>query len=1624
MNQIAQQNSRGQYTANLLGNIKSHLAGLQGYDVMALELIQNADDAKAEEIVFEITDSGLLVRNSARFTYCGALYSKHCASLDKDNYKCDYHRIIDVGSSGKLSLGENIGRFGIGFVSTYQITDQPEIRSSGIKLTLYPEQGEWDIEDFEEPDGTSFFLPWASDPNTQARQELGISHVSPSHIDQLADDFQTVLRKSVLFLRHVRKSEVWRDGKLLFACDLERSEGTKLTVSFRPSGDVERWHILHGDAADAAEHLYEAHPRVEALHRNTEISIGLRIVPEPLAEGEGLIYAFLPTEQSTGLPFHINADFFPEPDRKAVIFAGHQHEQAWNEMLIDAAAGELARDLEGLRQVLGHAALWQILSRAYVLSTKQPGHPACYIRFWERLQTTATQADIAVAQDGSLQRPDGVFIPSNPLDKHQAKALLEIGGRLVNEDLRSFRTAMNQLGAPFLTLECIVELLKPAMAQLVAGETEVNEEKLEDFYRPLWSIINDLLSEGGTDNSIHNLSVKPLLALPFLVTQNLIAVAVNQTYVAPARLDAGRIATLLPRLAIASRHLDGFPKLASLIEPLNLGEVVSHINTMLDKEPVEDVIGVDKKDLRDLYSMFADLDQQSSADEKIYQQLRDLPIWQSSRGLVKATQALLPADFTDPTGQANLLDTSVLTDTARNFLSTKLEVQTLTIETFVKTELPGFFNEDGPRDASKYKPLISVLANHPTLINDRDIRRLLGTMPIVPTQDGGWSSPINTYRRTEDLVKVLGDSQHLWLHTSRIPNKQSVNAFIDSLGILRSPIARHLVDRMLSIAEKVLPTEEAKRSSSEAFYALCDNYDKWKEKKAFQKAIKDLRQAACFPADGDIEEWYTADSLYASYTAEAFRSQANILDFRNTKRLKTALLEELDVSIKPETHLVINHLQHCVKSGTPPHVSTYRVLNDRAQRSDPLIKTLTGTRCIYVESQKTFVRPNQVYWVPQQLGRYAYSISGKYEFKQLFDAIGVKNEPDGHDFVDILLDIVGEYYEQSKVLTGQDRDVYDSCLAKVASTHKRDELDPTDLQRLQKAPTILNLRQQLIHPDEVLRRDSEWHAGFFAGELDQALCNPDPDLWQFVQMVGVRRLSESVQVALEFVDGPQADETPFAEELMDKMEILARLLHDKPSTVRKKIRSDLSELTAISHDVVRIQASVTIGGNQAFAPPTSTQAFYEIENFRLILARPLNDQIWTHVLKPLFHQMMPEETGNEISKLILYVRHLMEMPVEEAHRQLSDAGIPLLETDVENLEDLTSPELDEMSDTSLPTDHEHGDTDFSSDETSGQIEDYTDEKERNQEIEKSETQPGAEPTVVEHGGEDADSTPHDASQGAETQPVSEPSAGGRCGEDAERTPKDATQWYDHSFTTGNDKGSEQSGQRKKKSRPEHKEQWDRRLLSYVRQKQAESSETEEHERLSEHNLAVEVIAREAVCAYEKERGRVAEQMPQTHPGHDIISHNPMTHEDRLIEVKGVNGEWNQTGVSLSRLQFSNAQDYGDRYWLYVVEFVSDPKNIRVHPIRSPATQVTSFMFDGNWRDAVTEERADPSALFAPGVRIHHQDLGTGTIHDAVSRGNTKLLTILFDGKSQPTARVTLNLHRMSILEDADDDNDT
>ena len=224
----------------------------------------------------------------------------------------------------------------------------------------------------------------------------------------------------------------------------------------------------------------------------------------------------------------------------------------------------------------------------------------------------------------------------------------------------------------------------------------------------------------------------------------------------------------------------------------------------------------------------------------------------------------------------------------------------------------------------------------------------------------------------------------------------------------------------------------------------------------------------------------------------------------------------------------------------------------------------------------------------------------------------------------------------------------------------------------------------------------------------------------------------------------------------------------------------------------------------------------------------------------------------------------------------------------------------------------------------------------------------------------------------------------------------------------------------KRSRPKHKVRRDKRLLSYVNHAGGNDVHGEDGGN-SEHNMAIEAAARDAVCKHEVARGRTPKQMALTHPGYDIVSQDLVRGTQRLIEVKGVAGEWTKTGVGLSKLQFTNAQEYPEQYWLYVVEFVSDQSNMRIHPIAKPATQVSSFMFDGNWRAVVDEEPIDPVIAFRPGVRVKHRNWGFGRIATVDVRGSMRRLAVDFEKNGRRT--VTLSVHAMSIVGEEDDDGD-
>ncbi|XP_054701603.1 sacsin-like isoform X1 [Grus americana] len=337
------------------------------------ELVQNADDAGANEVVFvsderefDITGGGL------EGTQGPALLAYNDAQMSPR----DWTGLMCPGVSHKRKDPSTVGRFGLGFTSVYHLTDLPGVLSSPSLGVLDPEcqvlpgaGARWDVsaaQDFPglfEPfwagleavgqhrgsaQGTLFRFPLRRQPSGIA---AGVS--SPERLHSLLQTFLTEAPLALLFLRHVRRvalHHVAPDGVQTLMGTLMASP-QPLPVP-GPSGDEGlslAWCLvtLHGDGVeDRSEWLV-------ATGRATEgpavvLGTGLGCCPElslahPLrGPCQGQLCCFLPLpatdETATGLPVHASAPFALSDDRRHLRWPeeGKEGEEdaRWNALLL------------------------------------------------------------------------------------------------------------------------------------------------------------------------------------------------------------------------------------------------------------------------------------------------------------------------------------------------------------------------------------------------------------------------------------------------------------------------------------------------------------------------------------------------------------------------------------------------------------------------------------------------------------------------------------------------------------------------------------------------------------------------------------------------------------------------------------------------------------------------------------------------------------------------------------------------------------------------------------------------------------------------------------------------------------------------------------------------------------------------------------------------------------------------------------------------------------------------------------------------------------------------------------------------------------------------------------------
>ena len=275
------------------------------------ELIQNAEDADATELAFELFADRLELRHDGRpFT------------------EADVRGVCGVGKSAKSGDGDltAIGKFGIGFKSVYAYTRSPRIYSGdehfGIENYVRP----FPVEPLALPSaGTLFVFPFDHDtvPAAVAAREIAAA-------------LTAVQPRILLFLRSIGRLRV--EGTGMLPSVIERSvaelpgaggRGPRRVTMSRDGRAAEVWLAWHRRALEEA-------PPVEIAFR---VEAG-RLVPL----GSSPLIVSFPTEKETFLGFLVQGPYRTTPARDNV--PGHDPS---NQLLVRETAALLRDVLRQLR---------------------------------------------------------------------------------------------------------------------------------------------------------------------------------------------------------------------------------------------------------------------------------------------------------------------------------------------------------------------------------------------------------------------------------------------------------------------------------------------------------------------------------------------------------------------------------------------------------------------------------------------------------------------------------------------------------------------------------------------------------------------------------------------------------------------------------------------------------------------------------------------------------------------------------------------------------------------------------------------------------------------------------------------------------------------------------------------------------------------------------------------------------------------------------------------------------------------------------------------------------------------------------------------------------------------------
>lgn len=1097
-----------------VGWLGTKLRDLRGFATLAYELIQNADDAKdTHAILFDVRDDALIVDNDGIFTRCDDLGAPECTwkTLGTKTHRCDFHRFRILAGGDKRNEEGTTGAFGIGFVAVYQVTDHPELISNGEH---------WILDELKSEDqriescggcsrcrgtlpGTRFYLPWARDPESPLRAGLRIESVTQENIEQFLATLLDQVSASLLFLKHLNAIRISRDGELVREIQREK-DGDQVVIM---DGDETRlWYLAHGNFADDAAKLRERYKNKIEDKRKADVVIA---IPKTAIDA-GLLYAVLPTEFKTGFPFHINADFFPNSERKGIIFET-DYQSAWNRAALRGAGVAIQKMLRQLPQRIGHTRFWELVDAVYSAKTKAVKNQveSSLGEIWDTIEDDLAELPLAHTTTDEWRKPRDTFrLPQAHEEAIMALEALQIP--VVDPEVREFVFRMpKQVGFETLDLAHLIQAL------VKRGFTKkIERSELPPILRDaqglelLWQEIERL---GHNNKSLRDELVNCSIALGrdgALYPCNRIFYAKDpQTISLFERMNLGIV--FLADVGEKGKIL------YDLCEKFTAGDAAV-VLAQLSPQKIKQLAANGEFSASELLGWFEDR-RTESLRSGVRERIVELPIFPTGDSFAPLTELALTGNFTDPLGFATLVDLEK-SGSRRDFMQA-LGAQELTFQRYAHEFIPRAFESNQALSAEKKRAVVRLLAEQLGALRDhREIREALSRLPLVECGDKQFRNASEVYFPSSEIRALVRTDAHFAAVQAQA--SEALRDLYSWLGVASAPRWNDLQTSVTLLSRSPLSDENVGYSQR-----LFEHLTQRAKSEAIPPAF---RQTQWLPARGDHSRWYVPRELHATFQDYLFVSQARFLDFPRNVQNDAAdkLLPMLGIATTPTPAQVVDHLLYCAERNESVNLQVYTYLNQNDQNAEAQrgkereIERLQGERCLALENGE-YVRPDQVFWGGHSFGRFRHTLGPELQhYANLFELLNVRRDPTYEDAKSVIFDIAREFAGSKTPLDDDAYHVTMNCWQMLWEAFDQHRIGERYFEEFENAATIPNSIHLLSLPKDLLFEDKTGVAALF-GDVIRSRIIPRPlGIWRVWDMAGVRSLREKVDS--ELAESPDA----------------------------------------------------------------------------------------------------------------------------------------------------------------------------------------------------------------------------------------------------------------------------------------------------------------------------------------------------------------------------------------------------------------------------------------------------------------------------------------------------------------------